>query len=256
MLHPAVAAFEYHLITYRRTWRGTILTFFVIPAVFLVGMGWMVGGYVDGSSGNGLGASYLAYIAPGLLASTAVQVGIGEGTHAVYSGFHWARTYHMMRASPLTTTDILTGHLGYILVRVTISATGFVLVMGLLGTLGGPRGLLALPAAVLAGFSIAAFVFAYSATISEVALLDVIYRVLVVPLSLFSGVFFPVSRMPAVGQVLAAISPLWHGVELCRAATLGVPTAWGVPAHVGYLLLWTAAGFLVARRAFARRLTD
>ncbi|MBN1173506.1 MAG: ABC transporter permease [Micromonosporaceae bacterium] len=256
MIHPAMAALEYHLVCYRRSWRGTIFTFFVVPVVFLLGMGWSIGGYLDGDAAGqgGLGVSYLTFLAPGLLASTAMQVGVGEGTHPVYGAFHWTRTYHMMRMSPLTTTDILVGHLGYILVRVTISATGFLLVMALLGIVDGAAGLAALPAAVLVGCSMSAFVFAFSATITEPVLLDVVYRILVVPMSLFAGVFFPVAQMPAGARLAAGLLPLWHGVELCRSATMGIPSQLGAPVHAGYLLLWTVVGFLVARWAFGRRL--
>lgn len=256
MIHPAMAAFEYHMVSYRRTWRGTVYSSFVVPVIFLLGMGWSVGSYVDANTNGSLGSSYLAYLAPGMLASSAIQVGIGEGTFPVFGSFTWSRTYHMMRASPLTTTDILLGHLGYILLRVILAATGFLLVMSLFGTVHGPSGLLALPAAVLAGCSITGFVFAYSATITDAGLFAVLFRFLLVPMSLFAGVFFPVSQMPVAARGVAYASPLWHGVELCRLATLGTPSAWGVPAHVGYLLLWTVAGFLVARRAFARKLKD
>ena len=133
MIHPAAAALEYHLALYRRTWRGTFFVPFVLPVLFLLSIGRGVGGYIDGHAG--LGVSYLDYIAPGLLASTALQVGIGEGTYMVFGAFNWSRTYHMMRASPLRTVDILAGHLAFSLLRVTMSATAFVVVMTMFGTM-------------------------------------------------------------------------------------------------------------------------
>jgi lipooligosaccharide transport system permease protein len=76
----------------------------------------------------------------------------------------------------------------------------------------------------------------------------------VVPVTLFAGVFFPVETLPPVVRVLAYASPLWHGVQLCRGVTLGVPTAWPPLVHLGYLELWAVAGYLLARRGYLRRL--
>jgi lipooligosaccharide transport system permease protein len=75
-------------------------------------------------------------------------------------------------------------------------------------------------------------------------------------MTLFAGVFFPVDSLPLAARVLAYISPLWHGVELTRAATLGTATAWGVWAHIGYLVAWSAAGYLLATYRFGRRLAE
>ena len=254
MIHPAVASFEHHLRTYRRTWKGTVFSAFVLPVLFLVAMGRSVGGYVDTRAG--LGVPYLDYVAPGILASTTVQIGIFEGTFVVFSAFHWGRTYHAMRASALRPGDILVGHLAFALLRVTMSAVGFVLVMVAVGVLHSPTGLLALPASIVVGVALTPFVFAYSAVITSDGMFAVLFRFVLVPMSLFAGVFFPVSAMPLAARVLAYGSPLWHGVELCRAATLGTASAWGAPAHLGYLLLWIVAGTLTARHVFAKKLTD
>jgi len=78
----------------------------------------------------------------------------------------------------------------------------------------------------------------------------------VIPSTLFAGVFFPVSQLPALVRPLAYASPLWHGVELSRAATLGVATQWPLMAHVAYLVVWAVVGWLLAVRAFGRRLQD
>jgi lipooligosaccharide transport system permease protein len=255
MIHPAVASFEHHVLTYRRTWKGTVFSAFLLPALFLVAMGKSVGGYVDARAG--MGVPYLDYIAPGLLATTAIQVGVVEGAFVVFSGFQWSRTYHAMRASALRPWDILAGHLAFALMRVAMSAAGFVVVMAALGTVRSPAGLpLALPAAIVTGFSLTPLVFAYSAVISSDGMFAILFRFVLVPMSLFAGVFFPVTAMPPAARPVAYALPLWHGVELCRAATLGTATAWGAPAHLGILALWITVGVLAARHLFARQLTD
>jgi lipooligosaccharide transport system permease protein len=255
MSSPALAVFQHQLVTYRRMWRGSLFSSFVLPVLFLLAMGLTVGQYVDARS-HILDVPYLDYIAPGVLASTALQVAVGESTWPVYSAFAWSRTYHSMRATPVGTSHILIGHIGYVLVRVLLSSTAFLIVMTAFGTMHSVWGIAALPAAVLMGLATAAPVFAYSASINSDGLFSILFRFAVIPMTLFAGVFFPVGSLPLVPRMLAYVSPLWHGVELCRAATLGHGSPWALAGHVGYLGLWVVGGYLLARARFARKLTD
>jgi lipooligosaccharide transport system permease protein len=255
MANSTVAAFQYHLTFYRRTWRGSVFSSFLLPTLFLIALGLTVGRYVDARA-NGLGVPYLDYIAPGVLASTALQVAVGESSFPVFAAFTWTRTYHAMRATPLTATDILRGHLAYLVLRVAIASGGFLIVLAAFGAVHSGWVFAALPAAMLVGLATATPVFGYAATVGHDGLFPVLFRFAVVPMTLFAGVFFPVDGMPWVARFLAYVSPLWHGVELCRAAVLGAPTAWGVPAHLGALALWTTGGYLFARHRFAKKLAD
>ena len=229
MTHPTWSVFEYQLVAYRRVWRGTVFSSFLLPVLFFIAMGLTVGSYVDRA--GSLGVHYLG-------------------------GFIWTRVYHSMRATPLRIGDIVAGQIGYVLLRVLLSSVGFLTVMSLFGTVHSWRGLATLPVVLLVGLAIAGPVFGYSASISSDGLFPVLFRFAIIPMTLFAGVFFPVGSMPFAARLLAYVSPLWHGVELCRAATLGTPTAWGVGAHVGYLILWAAGGFGLAVWRFRRRLTD
>jgi lipooligosaccharide transport system permease protein len=255
MTHPTIAAFEYHLVSYRRVWRGSVLTSFVLPVLFLIAMGVTVGHYVDAGA-PALGAPYLDYIAPGVLAATALQVAVGESTWPVFDKFSWTRSYHSMRATPLRVEDILRGHLAYVMVRVAIASVGFTIVMVVFGVVRSPWAVLTPVAAVLVGLASAAPSFAFAAWVGNDGMFAVLMRFAVVPMTLFAGVFFPVASMPAPARALAYVSPLWHGVELCRAGTLGWPTAWGVPVHVAALLVWIVIGYLLARYRFTKKLTD
>jgi lipooligosaccharide transport system permease protein len=254
MTHPTWSVFEYQLVAYRRVWRGSVFSSFLLPVLFFVAMGLTVGSYVDRA--GSLGVHYLDYIAPGLLASTAMQVAVGESTYPVMGGFIWTRTYHSMRATPVRIGDMVAGHLGYVLLRVLLSAVGFLTVMSVFGTVHSWRGLATLPVVLLVGLAIAGPVFAYSASIGSDGLFAVLFRFAVIPMTLFAGVFFPVGSMPLAARLLAYVSPLWHGVELCRSATLGTPTAWGAWAHTGYLMLWAGAGYGLAVWRFRRKLSD
>ncbi len=246
--------FAHRFALYLRIWRGSIFSSFVLPVMFLLGMGLSVGSYVD--RGGGLDVSYMDYIAPGLLASTVFQLAIGEATWPVLGGFMWVRTYHAMRASPLRPRDIVGGEILFIWLRALTSAAGFLVVMALFGMVGSPRGLAALPVAMLLAVAACSPVLAYSASITTDNMFAILFRFAVIPMTLFAGVFFPVDQMPTLARWVAYVTPLWHGVELTRAATLGAPTAIGWLWHAVYLAAWAVGGYLLACHRFSRRLTD
>ncbi|MBX6355569.1 MAG: ABC transporter permease [Micromonosporaceae bacterium] len=246
-----LAVLEYNLVGYRRTWRASALSSFVLPLLTVLGFGLSVGGFVD----QGIdGVPYLDWVVPGLLASTAVNVALSESTFRVFSGFEWIRVYFAQLASPLRVSDMLAGHLAFVLVRVLASCAAFLAVMAAFGTLHSPWALATLPASGLVGLAVAAPVHAYTASIRFDGSLTLLFRFAVIPMTLFSGAFFPVESLPVGLRALAYALPLWHGVDLCRAATLGVAPDWSVSGHLLYLAVWAAAGFPLALRQFRRRL--
>jgi lipooligosaccharide transport system permease protein len=254
MVHPSIAVLEYSLTTYRRVWKASVLSSFALPLLFLIGMGVSVGSYVDAR--GALGTDYLDYIAPGLLMATALQVAVGESTWPVFGSFTWTRVYYSMLATPLRVRDVLAGSLGFVLVRVTLASVGFLVVMSVFGAVQSWWVVFALPVCVVLGLAIAAPCFAYAASVKADGMFAVLMRFGIIPMTLFAGVFFPVDSLHPVPRTLAHASPLWHGVELGRASTLGIDTAWGWPVHVGYLLLWCLGGVLLALRQFTRKLSD
>jgi len=144
----------------------------------------------------------------------------------------------------------------YTLMRVGMSAVGFLVVMVIFGTGHSWWAMVAVPVALLVGAAVAGPVMAYAASIKSDNMFALLYRFAVIPMTLFAGVFFPVDAMPMLARWIAYASPLWHGVELCRAATLGWPLVLPVVAHVGYLAVWAIGGYALARARFAKKLTD
>ena len=248
---PGVYVLEYHLVNYRRTWRGSALSSLVIPLLTMLGFGVGVGAYVTGGVG---GVPYLEWIVPGLIASTAVQSAFGEASWPVLSYFEWMKVYFAQAAAPLRVGDILGGHLAFMLLRILFGATAFLAVAGLFGALHSWWAPLALVVSVLVGMAVAAPTIAYSATITTDSYLAILMRFAVLPMSLFSGVFFPVGSLPAVLRWVAYVLPLSHGVDLSRDAVLGRSPGWAGLWHVLYLLVWCAGGWLLAHRQFRRRL--
>jgi lipooligosaccharide transport system permease protein len=247
----AVPVFEYHLVGYRRMWRGSVFSSFVLPLLTVLGFGLGVGAYVT----RGVeGVPYLDWVVPGLLASTAVQTAFGESTWPVLGSFEWGRLYFAQAASPLRVTDILGGHLAFVVFRAVLSTAAFLVVAGVFGVLHSPWAAGTLPLAVLLAAAVAAPTFAYAASVHSDSYLMLLMRFAVLPMSLFSGVFFPVASLPTVLRWLAYASPLWHGVELCRDATLGRAPGWSLLWHLGYLAAWAGAGWWLAHGVFRRRL--
>ncbi|MEU8231267.1 ABC transporter permease [Actinoplanes sp. NPDC048967] len=242
---------EYHLVSYRRIWRSSVLSSFVLPLLTMLGFGVGVGAYVTGGVE---GVPYLDWMVPGLIASTAMQVAIGDSTWPVLGGFEWQRIYFGQAAAPLRVADILDGHLAFVVVRTLISCAAFLAIATAFGTMHSWWALLTLPIAALVGLAVATPAFAYAATVRIDSYLAVLFRLGVIPMSLFSGVFFPVESLPGLLRWIAYALPLWHGVDLSRAATLGVAPAWSPVGHLLCLALWAGAGWLLAYRAFRRRL--
>ncbi len=242
---------EYNLIGYRRTWRASALSSFVLPLLTVVGFGISVGGFVH----QGIdGWPYLDWVVPGLLASTAVNVAIGESTYSVVSCFEWIKVYFAQLATPLRVADIVAGHLTYVLLRVLTSSAAFLAVMAAFGTLHSPWALTTLPIAMLLGLAVSAPVHAYAAAIRSDSYLSLLMRLAIIPMGLFSGAFFPVDSLPLGLRILAYVLPLWHGIDLSRAATLGTAAEWSVPGHVLCLAAWALAGWLLSVNRFRRRL--
>ncbi len=247
-------ALGYWAYQYKRTWRGSIATSFFYPVLYLAAMGVGLGSLVNQHVHTVQGVTYLDFIASGLLASTAMQIGGNEATYPVMGAIKWMKTYLAMLATPLGVDDVLIGHLAWIALRVLTVSTIYLVVMAAFGAILSPVAALALPAAVLTGIAFAAPIAAFAAAQENDTPFAALYRFVLVPLFLFSGTFFPVSQLPGWLQPVAYATPLYHGVALCRSLTLGQLDLWPDVGHAAYLLTLSGIGFLIARVTFRRRL--
>jgi lipooligosaccharide transport system permease protein len=254
----AVREFRHQIVLYRRTWRGTLFSSLANPLLYLAALGAGLGSLVNQHAGARLGGvSYLVYIAPGLLAATAMQVAIGAATYPVLGGVKWQKTYFAAIATPVRPADIFHGFLMFMALRLTITAAAFLAVMAVFGAITTPLAAAALPVAVLTGLAFGAPVAAWAVTRNGDTGFSVLFRLGMIPMFLFSGTFFPLSQLPAVIRPIAYITPLWHGVAACRALCLGSVSAVSAPAllaHLAYLTALTVAGVLAGQRTHAWRL--
>ena len=249
-------AAEASAITYRTTWRGSVFTTVVSPVLFLAAMGLGLGSLVDaGSQPPGTeGVDYLAFLAPGLLAAASMQTGAFESLWPVMAGIRWRRSYHAMLATPLSAGDIALGHLTWASVRVAMTAVAFLVVLLLFGAAESWWVVLALPAAVLTGMAHTAPLAGITASLDSDYGVANIMRFGVVPMFLFSGTFFPVEQLPDWIEPIAYLTPLWHGVDLCRALSLGDATLLDSLGHVAYMALFVIGGARLTMWRFERRL--
>ena len=249
--------FEHRLLLYRRTFRSSIFSSFLSPVLFLTAMGIGLGGYVSNTASLG-GVAYLDFLAPGLLAAMAMQTASFEATFPIIRGFIWNKVFHAMAATPIAPRDIALGSLLWIAARLTLTSAIFTLVIVLFRAFESPLVVFCIPAAVLTGMAFAGPIAAYSATQKNPNRFATIFRFGITPLFLFSGTFFPVSSLPPALQVVAWLTPLFHGVALTRSLSLGTigedPAAAVV--HLAYLMTMAGVGAWLATRTVERRLVD
>jgi lipooligosaccharide transport system permease protein len=248
---------EHRALQYRRTFRASIFGSFGIPVLFLTAMGLGLGGYVDRSADAALhGLTYLQFLAPGLLAATVMQTGSFEATFPILGGLQWNKIFHAMFSTPIRPADIVYGNVAWIAFRLSLVGGVFALAIVLFGANESALVVLAVPSAVLTGLAFATPIMAFTATQRTPDRFATIFRFGVTPLFLFSGTFFPIESLPSFLQPVAWLSPLWHGVELCRMLMLGTITETPLLGLIHALVLVTIAvlGVAVAMRTVEARL--
>lgn len=250
----ALRPLEYFFAQYRRVWRGTAVTSVVTPVVYLLSLGVGLGVFVDRSTNLPNGVSYLEFVAPGLMAATAMQLASFEASWPVMSAIKWDRQYHAMLAAPLRVRDLLIGHQAFFAFRLVLTAAVYFVVIVAFGAVNSAYGVLAIPVTVLVGLAFTAPIAAWAAHTNTETSFVAIFRFLILPMFLFSGTFFPISNLPAPLEFVAWLTPIWHGVTLCRDLTLGHIEPWADLLHLAYLLAWISAGLLAARFTYTRRL--
>jgi len=251
----AARQLRFWLTNYRRTWRGSIYSSVLNPVLFLGAIGLGLGSLVDAHGTARLGGvSYLAFLAPGLLAAAAMETAVGESTYPVYGSVKWNKVYQAAVSSPLRPVDIFHGHVLFVTMRLAMNCAIFLAVAAAFGAVRSPWMIAALPVAVLTGLAFATPIEAWAVTRTRDTSFTMIFRFGMIPLFLFSGTFFPITQLPGWLQPVAYLTPLWHGVSLCRALNLGTADLGQVAIDVAYLAALATAGLLAGNRSYRRRL--
>jgi len=248
-------AFRCWLTVYRRIWRSSVWSSLFGPLFYLGAMGFGLGTLVNrhGTASLG-GVSYLAFVAPAILSTGAMNTAMGEASYPVFGSVKWNKIYVAAQATPLRPGDIYRGHLLFMTMRIALNTA---LITGYMWAFGATRSawtVLAWPAATLTGLAFAAPIAAWAVVVKTESTFAYLFRFGMMPLMLFSGTFFPLSQLPGWLRPVAYATPLWHGTDLCRALSLGRPSPGMALIHVAYLAALTAAGIWAGARTYRRRL--
>lgn len=245
-VRPARHVFHRNVVVYRHSW-SIILSGFFEPVFYLVALGFGVGALVGDVAVGGTTVPYREFVAPALLAASAMNGAVYESTMNVFHKLRYARAYDAMLATPLRVRDVAAGEVTWCVARCAIYSAAFLAVMLVFGLVPSWWALLALPAAALVGYSFAAVGMAATTYMRSWADGDAVQLVQML-LFLFSATFYPLSTYPAVLQWVVVATPLYQGVDLMRDLVLGTVDALDI-LHVAYLLvLGRAAMTMVNRR--------
>ncbi|MBX3092175.1 MAG: ABC transporter permease [Cryobacterium sp.] len=227
------------------------------PLLYLYALGVGLATLIDANMGSGGGqVSYLVFVAPALLCSAALTTATEEFSYPIMLGFKWNPTFFAMNAAPIRGGQIINGVTIAVIVRLVAQSVVYYLFMRLFGAIPGPYGWLVIVVGVLTGMALGAMLMAYATKLEEdKGQFNYIMRFGVIPLTLFSGTFFPLSTLPVWLHWIGWISPLWHGTELSRVLSYGYDEpVWLSLVHVAYLVLLIAIGWALARRLAVKRL--
>ena len=238
---------ERNLYVYRHGWIVIVSGFFE-PLFYLLSIGFGLGQLVGSVPGpGGAPISYQLFIAPALLASSSMNGAITEATLNFFFKLKYQKTFDSILSTPLSTADIALGELGWALIRGGLYTAGFLGVMVFLGLAVTPWLIVALPAALLISLAFGAVGMAATSFMRTWQDFDLI-QLVILPMFLFSGTFYPLDAYPEPLRLLVQLTPLYQGVDLLRSLAVGVVGP-GLLVHVAYLTIMGVVGlFVVSRR--------
>lgn len=224
------------------TWL-VVVSGFVEPVLYLLAFGLGIGQLIgDVTDGSGNPVSYAAFIAPALLATSAMNGAIYDSTWNVFFKMHFAKIYQVMLSTSLGPLDVALGEITWALLRGAVYAAGFVAVVTPMGLIPSWWGILAIPASVIIAFGFSSIGMAITSYMKNFQQMNWV-NFFLLPMFLFSGTFFPVSVYPEWIQLIVKALPLWQGVELIRGLTLG-NINWTLAGHLLYFLVMIAVGLV------------
>ena len=241
-------------LVYRRLWHRSLAFGFLQPVLFLTAMGLGLGAIIPKDESAFGGFDYITWLGPGLLAAMAMQTATFESTYPIMNKIMWGRNYEAMLSTPLQIRNIVWGELAWSAFRIGTLAVIFLLVLALFGIPQSPMAVLAIPFTILIGLAFSSCLIAFTATQKNDVGFSAVFRFIINPLFLFSGTFFPLTQLPEPLQVIAWLTPLFHGVQLVRGSILGTLEPLPALLSLTYLLVMFGIGALLAERNLTRRM--
>jgi lipooligosaccharide transport system permease protein len=242
----ALLMIERNMMVYRHTWM-VLLSGFFEPLFYLLSIGFGLGVLVGDVAGpGGQPIPYALFVAPALLAASSMNGAITESTFNFFFKLNYDKTFQSILTTPMSPADISLGELGWALIRGALYTIGFLVVMALFGLVRSPLVLLTLPGALLIGFAFSAVGMAATSFMRSWQDFDLI-QLVILPMFLFSGTFFPLDSVPEGVRTFIQLTPLYHGVDLLRTLSVGVVGP-GTLIHVAYLTVMGLIGLAIVSR--------
>jgi lipooligosaccharide transport system permease protein len=242
---------ERNILVYRRSWIFIISGFFE-PLFYLLSIGVGLSHLVGPINVDGKQVPYTAFVAPGLLASSAMNGAMLDSTFLVFFKLKIAKTYDAMLSTPLGVDDVALGELSWCVLRGTLYSAAFLAIMAMLGYIVSPWAVLCWPAAILISLAFASAGMAgttYMRTWQDFDMVSLAF----IPLFLFSATFYPLTVYPGWLQAVVRCTPLYQGVVIVRAADLGI-FSWALLGHIAYLVIMAIGGVVITRRRLGKLL--
>ncbi|GAW93956.1 ABC transporter permease [Calderihabitans maritimus] len=217
LTHRTWLVLRRNLLVFKKTWVTNIAFNFIEPLLYLIAMGYGLGSFVPEIQGM----SYIEFIAPGLIASSAMWASAAECTYDSFSRMHYRKVYHAIIATPLTVDEVVAGEILYGTFKSVLYGTVILLVISLLGLVKSPWALLVPGVLILCGLVFAELGMLWTGLVPNIDTFSYFFTLIITPMFLFSGVFFPIDGMPAPLKILAWFTPLYHIVELIRSLVAG-----------------------------------
>jgi lipooligosaccharide transport system permease protein len=238
---------------WRKTWAIGFLPPLLEPLLYVAAFGLGLGGLIGAIAWRGAALSYLEFLAPGIVGAGIMNAAFFETTYASFVRMHYQKTFDGILATPLSMEEIVTGEVLWGATRAVITAGAMMAALAPFGLLRWPESLLLLPVAALGGLAFAAFGMVFTGVLPNIEAFNLPVFLVVTPMFLFSGTFFPLEQLPGWAERLAWALPLTHLVHLARSASLGIGSA-ALLADAGYLVLFGALAYVAGVRAMVRRL--
>lgn len=234
----ALRVVKRHLKVFARTWQHNVMFNVLEPLLYLFAMGFGLGAFVQSIDG----LSYMQFIAPGMVALSAMYSSTFECTYGTFVRLHYQKTFHAMLAGPVTVRDIVFGEILFGLIKSVLFGTVILIVVAALGQIQSVAALAIPLFLLLPGAVFAILAMCYSGVTSNIEYINYYITLAIMPFFLFGGLYFPVSALPEWAQTINWLNPLYHSVEVCRALALGQITTSilvhsGILAAMGLLLL-------------------
>ena len=244
---------ERNFMVYRENWKISFIPPLLEPLFYLLAFGVGLSALVGAVHWAGRTVTYIAFIAPGLIAINIMNNAFFENTYGSFVRMYYQKTFDAMMATPLSLEEIITGEIVWGATKAVIATTLMMGVISLFGLISYPAGLLIIPLAFLGGIAFGALGMLFTAVVKTIDLFNLPIFLFITPMFLFGGTFFPLETLPAWAQHIAVLLPLTHLVNVTRAFAAGILDTSVVPGLV-YLAVFSAVCFPLALRKMHARL--